>query len=130
MAPFFNWMDIVKDMDPGHTLPAGMSRRGIVLGEVMLALHEALPGLKGTPHRHPSAQITYMLKGKMRLSINEEERVLSPGEFSYVPPDVLHGIESLDEYVLALDIFSPPRADIIERLKELGKKGSEGGMSK
>jgi mannose-6-phosphate isomerase-like protein (cupin superfamily) len=122
MAPFFNWMDIVKDMDPGPTLPAGMSRRGVVMGDVMLALHEALPTLKGTPHRHPSAQITYMLKGKMRLSIDGEEQVLSPGEFAYVPPNVLHGIESLDEYVLALDIFSPPRADINERLRDLEKK--------
>jgi quercetin dioxygenase-like cupin family protein len=63
-----------------------------------------------------------MLKGKLRLSIDAEERVLTPGEFAYVPPDTLHGIESLDEYVLALDIFSPPRADIIERLKELKNK--------
>jgi len=126
MAPFHNWMDIVKDLEPGPTLPAGMSRRGIILGEVMLALHEALPNLKGTPHRHSSAQIAYILKGKLRMSIGEEVRVLSPGEFAYVPPSVLHGIESLDEYVLILDIFTPPRTDIIERLKELERKGSEG----
>jgi mannose-6-phosphate isomerase-like protein (cupin superfamily) len=122
MAPFFNWMDIVKDLEPGPTLPLGMSRRGIVLGEVMLALHKAVPSLKGTPHRHLSAQITYMLKGKMRFSVDGDERVLSPGEFAYVPPKALHGIESLEEDVLALDIFSPPRADILERLRELEKK--------
>ena len=122
MAPFFNWMDILKDLEPGPTLPLGMSRRGIVLGELMLALHEAVPGLKGIPHRHPSAQISYMLKGKMRLSVDGDERVLSPGEFGYVPPNVLHGIESLDEDLVALDIFSPPRADILERLRELEKK--------
>ena len=86
MSPFFNWMNIVKDLEAGPTLPLGMSRRGIVLGEVMLALHEAVPSLKGTPHRHPSAQITYMLKGKMRFSVDGEERILSPGEFAYAPP--------------------------------------------
>jgi len=122
MAPFFNWMDIVKDLEPGRTLPLRMSRRGIVLGELMLALHEAVPSLKGTPHHHPSAQISYMLKGKMRFSVDGDERVLSPGEFGYVPSNALHGIESLDEDVLALDIFSPPRADILERLRELEKK--------
>lgn len=109
MAPFFNWMDIVKDLEPGPTLPLRMSRRGIVLGELMLALHEAVPSLKGTPHRHPSAQISYMLKGKMRFSVDGDERVLSPGKFGYVPSNALHGIESLDEDVLALDIFSSPR---------------------
>jgi len=122
MTPFFNWMDILKDLEPGPTLPAGMTRRGIVLDNVMLALHEAVPHLKGVPHRHPSAQITYMLKGKMRLSVDGEERILSPGEFGYVPPNALHGIESFDEDVLALDIFSPPRPDILDRLKELEKK--------
>ena len=122
MVPFFNWTDIVKDMEPGPTLPAGMSRRGIILGEVMLALHEAVPNLKATPHRHPSAQITYMLEGKMRMTVDGKDQVLSPGEFAYIPPNILHGIESLDQHVLALDIFSPPRADIIERLKELEKK--------
>ena len=89
MAPFFNWMDIVKDLEAGPTLPLGMSRRGIVLGEVMLALHEAVPSLKGTPHRHPSAQITYMLKGKMRFSVEGEERVLSPGEFGHAPAECI-----------------------------------------
>ncbi len=122
MTPFFNWADIVNDQEAGPTLPLGMSRRGIVLGDVMLALHEAVPNLKGIPHRHPSAQITYMLKGKMRFSVEGEERVLCPGEFAYAPTNALHGIESLNENVLALDIFSPPRTDIIERLKELGKK--------
>jgi mannose-6-phosphate isomerase-like protein (cupin superfamily) len=122
MAPFFNWMDIVKDLEPGPTLPAGMTRRGIVLGDVMLGLHEAVPHLKGTPHRHDSAQIAYVLKGKLRMTIAGEERVLSPGEFAYVPANALHGIESLDEDVLVLDIFSPPRADIAVRLSELGKK--------
>jgi mannose-6-phosphate isomerase-like protein (cupin superfamily) len=124
MAPFHNWMDIVKDLESGPTLPAGMSRRGIILGEVMLALHEAVPNLKATPHRHPSAQITYMLEGKLRMTIDGKERVLSPGEFAYIPPNILHGIESLDQHVLALDIFSPPRVDIIKRLKELEKKES------
>jgi mannose-6-phosphate isomerase-like protein (cupin superfamily) len=122
MAPFFNWTDIVKDLEPGPTLPAGMSRRGIVLGDVMLAIHETVPHLKSIPHRHPSAQITYMFEGKMRMSIDGEERVLSAGEFAYVPPNALHGIESFDEKVLSLDIFSPPRTDIIDRLKELEKK--------
>lgn len=34
-------------------------------------------------------------------------------------PHVEHSIESLDEYVLVLDIFSPPRSDIAQRLGEL-----------
>ncbi len=116
---FFRWSDAIKDVQPGPTLPAGMSRRALILGESMLALHEAFPDLKCQPHTHDSSQISYVLKGKLRMRIAGEERVLSPGEFAYVPPNVEHSIESLDEYVLVLDVFQPIRVDIAARLREL-----------
>ncbi|GAB4369695.1 MAG: hypothetical protein Kow009_06280 [Spirochaetales bacterium] len=123
---FFSWKTISKDVKEGRTLPAGMSRQAITLGNVMIALHEAFPNLKCKPHKHHSTQITYMLKGKLRMRIGDEEQVIGPGEFAYVPSNVEHSIESLEEYVLALDIFSPPRKDIEERLKEMEESGWKG----
>ncbi|HUX20856.1 MAG TPA: cupin domain-containing protein [Spirochaetia bacterium] len=117
--PYFSWRSIPKDVEPGQTLPAGMSRQATVVGETMLALHEAFPNLKCKPHRHASAQTTYMLKGKLKMRIGKEVQVIEPGEFAYVPANVEHSIESLDEYVLALDIFAPPRPDILERLRAM-----------
>jgi mannose-6-phosphate isomerase-like protein (cupin superfamily) len=116
---FHNWLEFAKDVEGGKTLPAGMSRRAVVLGQSMLALHEAFPDLKCKPHCHVSSQITYVLKGKLRMRIGEEERVLLPGEFAFVPANVEHSIESLEEYVLALDVFQPYREDIADRLREL-----------
>ncbi len=116
---FYNWLELVKDVEPGKTLPAGMSRRAVILGDSMLALHEAFPDLKCKPHLHASSQISYVLAGKLRMCIAGDERVLLPGEFAYVPPNVEHSIESLDEYVLVLDVFQPCREDIAERLREL-----------
>ena len=124
--PFFNWLELIKDVAPGKTLPAGMSRRGVILGDSMLALHEAFPNLKCKPHTHVSSQITYMLKGKLRMRIGDEERVLLPGEFAFVPSNVEHSIESLDEYVLAVDVFQPYRKDIAERLEELHAMSAPG----
>ncbi len=117
--PFIKLSDVIRDVEHGSTLPAGMSRQAIVVGDIMLALHEAFPNLKCKPHTHASAQVSYMLKGKLRMCIGNEEHVISPGEIAYVPPNVEHSIESLDEYVLVLDIFSPPRTDIGHRLEEL-----------
>ncbi len=119
--PFYSWASIPKDVEPGETLPAGMSRQAAVLGDTMLALHEAFPNLKCKPHRHESAQTTYMLKGKLRMRVGEEVKVIAPGEFAYVPSNVEHSIESLDEYVLALDVFAPPRPDILIRLEAIGE---------
>ena len=116
---FHQWQELFKDVEPGKTLPAGMSRRAVVVGDSMVALHEAFPDLKCKPHVHNSSQITYMIQGKLRMCIGGEERVLLPGDFAYVPPNVEHSIESLDEYVLAVDIFQPYRTDIAERLKEI-----------
>ena len=116
---FYHWLQLIKDVEPGETLPAGMSRRAVILGDAMLALHEAFADLKCAPHFHTSSQITYILKGKLRMRIANEERILLPSEFAFVPPGVEHSIESLDEYVLALDVFQPYRQDIAERLCEL-----------
>jgi quercetin dioxygenase-like cupin family protein len=60
-----------------------------------------------------------MLKGKLKVRIKEEERILVSGDFAYIPPNIEHSIASGDEYVLALDIFLPPRPDIGQRLKAL-----------
>ena len=118
--PFYRWTDIIKDVQPGPTLPAGMSRRGIIVGDLMVCAHEAFPDLKTNPHTHPSAQLASMLKGKMGMRIGGEERIITPGEFAYVPANVEHNIESFDEYVLEIDVFHPIRQDIERRLKELG----------
>jgi mannose-6-phosphate isomerase-like protein (cupin superfamily) len=117
--PFYRWDDILKDVQPGPTLPAGMSRRGLVLGDILLGMHEALPGLKPPAHTHSSGQIALMLNGRLRMKIAGEERIISPGELAWVPPGVEHSIESLDEYVRVLDIFRPVRQDILTRLREL-----------
>ena len=53
------------------------------------------------------------------MRIGKDEKILVPGDFAYIPPNVEHSIESGDEYVLALDIFSPPRPDIERRLELL-----------
>jgi mannose-6-phosphate isomerase-like protein (cupin superfamily) len=116
---FFRWLDFMKDVEPGSTLPAGMSRRAVVIDGMMLALHEAFPNLKCKPHCHESSQITYMLQGRLRMCIGDEEQVIAPGEFAYMPSNVKHSIESLDEFVVALDVFTPARPDIVERLQAL-----------
>lgn len=118
--PFYSWREIPKDLVPGPTLPAGMSRQAIVGENAMACLHEAFPNLKCEPHTHAAEQFAIMIKGQMRFVIGGEDRVIGPGEVAHIPSGVEHSIESLDEYVLVLDIFSPKRPDILERLAEMG----------
>ncbi len=117
--PFFRWSEITEDSEPGPTLPAGMTRRGIVLGDLMLGLHGAVAGLRAQPHSRPNDQIAIMIRGRMLMEIDGESRVMGPGEFAYVPANVVHRIETMDEDALVLDVFAPFRQDIAQRLAEL-----------
>lgn len=116
---FLKWSEIFRDIVPNKTLPPGMSRRCVTLGDVMLALHEAFPNLETEDHTHESAQIACMVKGKMAVSIDGRKQCMGPGEFAYIPAGVPHHVQTFDEYALVLDIFSPPRSDIQERVAEI-----------
>jgi mannose-6-phosphate isomerase-like protein (cupin superfamily) len=124
VSHFHKWDEITQDKEPGPTLPAGMSRRGIMLGDVMLALHGAVAGLKAEPHSHPNDQIAIMIKGRMLMEIDGEQRIMTPGEFAYVPRNVVHRIQTLDEDAIVLDVFCPSREDIARRLAELDARNS------
>jgi quercetin dioxygenase-like cupin family protein len=91
----------------------------------MLALHGAAAGLKAQPHTHPNDQIAIMIKGRMLMEVDGETRVISPGEFAFVPRNVEHRIETLDEDTLVLDVFLPAREDIARRLAELQERKSD-----
>jgi glyoxylate utilization-related uncharacterized protein len=119
VSAFHRWNEIPQDNEPGPTLPAGMSRRGIVFGDVMLALHGAGAGLEPPAHTHPNDQIAIMIKGRMLMEVAGETRVMAPGEFAFVPRNVEHRIQTLDEDALVLDVFLPAREDIARRLAEL-----------
>jgi len=91
----------------------------------MLALHGAVAGLKAAPHTHPNDQIAIMIKGRMLMEVAGEERVMAPGEFAYVPRNVEHRIQTLDEDAVVLDVFLPSREDIARRLAELQERKSD-----
>ena len=125
MSFFHRWDEITQDTQPGATLPAGMSRRGIILGDVMLGLHGAVAGIKAEPHAHPNDQICIMIKGRMLMEIDGEQRIMEPGEFAYVPKNVMHRIQTMEHDAIVLDVFCPPREDIAQRLAELHEGSSD-----
>jgi quercetin dioxygenase-like cupin family protein len=65
-------------------------------------------GARIPAHSHPHEQIGYLVKGSFRLSIGEEEYLVSEGDGYAVEPDVEHSVEVLEDSI-ALDVFAPPR---------------------
>jgi quercetin dioxygenase-like cupin family protein len=63
-------------------------------------------------HQHPHQQITHIIEGKFKATINGKSEVLGPGDSYVVPENVPHGVESLESGIL-IDIFSPKRDDFL-----------------
>lgn len=136
IMPFYSWNNIVKDTEANETLPPGMTRQGVVMGSFMFGMHESGKkideaglsegGESEAPqyHSHESEQITYVFEGRIMMTIGEEEQELGPGDFAYVPANVVHGGKALTEYVHALDIWTPPRPDVVKRVEELNQQRS------
>lgn len=116
----YRWDDM-----PREQLNPTLARR-FIHGEQAMIAHVYLD--KGTvvpTHTHESEQITYILKGKLRLWLGkEEERFdVKEGEVLVIPSNLPHRAEALED-TLDLDVFSPPRRDWIEGRDQYLRRGT------
>jgi quercetin dioxygenase-like cupin family protein len=63
-------------------------------------------------HKHPNEQSGYVLSGKYKLKISEEEYFLTEGDTYSILADVEHSIEIIEEGEV-IDVFSPIRQDYL-----------------
>jgi len=62
-------------------------------------------------HKHPSEQIGYVVEGKLRLKIeNEDLGRIQAGDSYLIRGNVLHSLEALEKSFI-VDVFSPPREE-------------------
>lgn len=99
---------------PVENTAEGIKRQMIVGKNVMMCRFQFAPYLVTPAHSHPHEQMTLVIQGKVRFTIGNEERIVSPGEVLHFPPDSWHGATMLDEEVVLIDIFSPIREDFLE----------------
>ena len=104
---------------PWHTIPLEelnprLQRQFLVGQEIMLARVLLKKGCMVPEHRHHNEQLTYILDGALKFWIDGQEIVVRSGEVLCIPPHMPHRAEALEDTV-DLDIFSPPRADWINR---------------
>jgi quercetin dioxygenase-like cupin family protein len=88
--------------------------RQMVYGErSMLARIILRKGAMVPRHSHENEQITYVLEGALRFTL-DDGRVITvrAGETLVIPSNLPHQAEALEDTV-DLDVFDPPRADWI-----------------
>jgi len=82
----------------------------VVGPNIMLARVLLKKGCIVPEHSHPNEQVTFILEGALKFSIDGKEIVVNSGEVLTIPPNMPHRAEALVDTV-DLDIFDPPRAD-------------------
>ncbi|MBF0278879.1 MAG: cupin domain-containing protein [SAR324 cluster bacterium] len=93
--PFFKWKELESELVTPRYSPA---RGPAVQGEKMMMGRFSYPaGGVAKAHSHPNEQIVSMLKGKARVRIGDEERILGPGEVYFIPANVEHETETLED---------------------------------
>lgn len=82
-----------------------------VVGQnIMLARVLLKKGCVVPEHSHANEQITFVLDGALKFSIDGKEIVVRAGELLTIPPNMPHRAEALEDTV-DFDVFNPPRAD-------------------
>jgi quercetin dioxygenase-like cupin family protein len=64
---------------------------------LQVGYHHFEPGLDHEMHSHDTwEQFYFVVSGKARVRVGDEERVIGPGGVAYIPPRVRHGFEPVD----------------------------------
>ena len=106
------WEEIERE-----TVTNGIARQ-LFTGKHMMLAHVHLDKGAVVPiHSHDNEQLTWIMRGSMKFWVGEgddiRELVLSAGDVLYLPSNVPHKAEALED-TLDVDIFSPPRQDWLD----------------
>jgi quercetin dioxygenase-like cupin family protein len=105
---FVSWESI-----PTEPIAPGIQRRMVVGQALMICRLQFDPHVVTPVHRHPHEQMTIVVRGSARFTIEDETRVAGPGDVLHFPSNILHGATMFDEDVVLIDIFTPVREDFL-----------------
>ena len=88
----------------------GIHRRSVNLDHLMLTFFDLDAGAIIPPHEHPHEQISFVVRGALRFTLEGETRVLRAGEGATVPSNASHEAVALEDTVV-VDGWSPVRDD-------------------
>ena len=87
---------------------------GIALEKTMFTYFEVQPNCKFETHSHESEQITMILEGELYFEVDGNIVGVKKGEVMAIPSGVLHGVFSREQFVRAVDAWSP----VMEKYKK------------
>lgn len=106
---YVKWADVeLEQLNPL------LQRQFIVGRDIMIARVLLKKGSVVPEHSHVNEQVTYILEGALKFTIDGRDIVVHAGEVLTIPSNMPHRAEAMEDTV-DLDVFNPPRADWINK---------------
>lgn len=108
-------MDLFTDWDSIETIHLDLMDRKIFTGEnVMLVRNAVKPKAVVPAHKHVHEQMLYVVSGECDVITEGAKQHLRAGGLALFPSNAEHSvINTLDDELVAIDIFSPIREDFL-----------------
>jgi quercetin dioxygenase-like cupin family protein len=107
----------VDELDPLIVVP-GLEFRPVTTDTVMTNFVHFEPDAVAPAHHHDEQQIAIILSGALTFTVGAETRVMHAGDCVVIPPRVEHGGVAGPQGCEALDVFTPPRAEIVRLMAD------------
>lgn len=89
----------------------GVTAQAVEGERTTLAIVDLEPGSTVSEHRHENEQLGVLIRGAMRFRVDAETRDLVPGDTWQIPGSVPHEVTAGPDGALAVECFTPARAD-------------------
>jgi quercetin dioxygenase-like cupin family protein len=107
-AQHVNWSGV-----PAERVGDGIERQMVWGDRVMVCRLRIAPRTVTPVHSHPHEQVTLVEQGPVEFTIDGQTRIVQTGDVLVFPSHIRHGATMLDQEVVLIDIFSPPREDFL-----------------
>lgn len=102
---------------PVEQIAEGVTRQMLIGDRVMVCRLVLAPRTVTAIHTHVHEQITLVERGQADFFIEGNRRTAKAGDLLLFPSGIQHGATMLDDEVVLIDIFSPPREDFLAQAK-------------
>lgn len=108
-------MIVFGEETPSQKAGDGVSRKILSHGGGLMMVEVSFEkGAIGEVHQHLHEQISYILKGSFQFELAGKMQKVKTGDSIYVPSNILHGVQALEEGSVILDVFTPQRQDFLK----------------
>jgi quercetin dioxygenase-like cupin family protein len=108
---------VLWDHIPWEEVKDNISRRLVMRDRMMMVMYRFEPHATWPVEGHEAEQAGYIISGRAELNLPSEGKkvILKPGDGYFLGSNVPHGWRTLEEQVVNIDIFSPPRMELLKK---------------